>query len=85
MLGELIAFKNTSIAIGGTHGKTSTSSMIEALLSEANLDPTLVGGLVKNIKSNSKLGLGDVVVEADEYDKSFFTIKAFNSRNNNKY
>ena len=63
MLGELIALKNTSIAIGGTHGKTSTSSMIGALLSEANFDPTLiVGGLVKNINSNSKLGLGDVVV-----------------------
>ena len=77
MLGELIALKNTSIAIGGTHGKTSTSSMIGALLSEANLDPTLiVGGLVKNINSNSKLGLGDVVVvEADEYDKSFLQLR----------
>ena len=77
MLGELIALKNTSIAVGGTHGKTSTSSMIGALLSEANLDPTLVvGGLVKNINSNSKLGSGDiVVVEADEYDKSFLQLK----------
>lgn len=77
MLGELIALKNTSIAVGGTHGKTSTSSMIGALLYEANLDPTLiVGGLVKNINSNSKLGSGDiVVVEADEYDKSFLQLK----------
>ena len=77
MLGELIALKNTSIAVGGSHGKTSTSSMIGALLYEANLDPTLVvGGLVKNINSNSKLGSGDiVVVEADEYDKSFLQLK----------
>ena len=53
MLAELMRFRK-SVAVGGTHGKTSTSSMIGALLSEANLDPTLiVGGLVKNINSNS--------------------------------
>lgn len=77
MLGELIALKNTSVAVGGTHGKTSTSSMIGALLSHSDLDPTLiVGGLVKNLNSNSKLGSGDiVVVEADEYDKSFLQLK----------
>ena len=73
MLGELIALKQTSIGVGGTHGKTSTSSMVGALLSHAGLDPTLVvGGLVKNIDANSQLGAGDlIVVEADEYDKSF--------------
>ena len=77
MLGELVALKQTSIAIGGTHGKTSTSSMIGALLSDSKLDPTLiVGGLVQNLDTNSKLGNGDlIVVEADEYDKSFLQIK----------
>ena len=77
MLGELVALKQTSIAISGTHGKTSTSSMIGALLSEGKLDPTLiVGGLVQNLDTNSKLGNGDlIVVEADEYDKSFLQIK----------
>ena len=77
MLGELIALKQTSIGVGGTHGKTSTSSMIGALLSHAQLDPTLVvGGLVKNIDTNSQLGSGDlIVVEADEYDKSFLQLK----------
>ena len=77
MLGELVALKQTSIAIGGTHGKTSTSSMIGALLSKNELDPTLiVGGLVQNLNTNSKLGGGDlIVVEADEYDKSFLQIK----------
>ncbi|MFL3025533.1 MAG: UDP-N-acetylmuramate--L-alanine ligase [Candidatus Neomarinimicrobiota bacterium] len=77
MLGELVALKQTSIAIGGTHGKTSTSSMIGSLLSESKLDPTLiVGGLVQNLDTNSKLGNSDlIVVEADEYDKSFLQIK----------
>jgi len=77
MLAELIALKNTSIAVGGTHGKTSTSSMIGALLAHSELDPTLVvGGLVKNLDSNSKLGSSEiVVVEADEYDKSFLQLK----------
>jgi len=77
MLGELIALKQTSIGVGGTHGKTSTSSMVGALLSHADLDPTLVvGGLVQNINTNSQLGSGDlIVVEADEYDKSFLQLK----------
>lgn len=77
MLGELIALKSTSIAVSGTHGKTSTSSMIGSLLSYAKLDPTLVvGGLVRNLNSNSRLGKGDIiVVEADEYDKSFLQLK----------
>ena len=77
MLGELIALKQTSIGVGGTHGKTSTSSMVGALLSYAKLDPTLVvGGLVQNLDTNSQLGSGDlIVVEADEYDKSFLQLK----------
>ena len=70
MLAELISLKQTSIAVGGTHGKTTTSSMIGTMLEEAGYDPTLVvGGLVSNLNSNVKLGSGDViVVEADEYE-----------------
>ncbi|NOZ04070.1 MAG: UDP-N-acetylmuramate--L-alanine ligase [FCB group bacterium] len=77
MLGELIAVKETSIAIGGTHGKTSTTSMIGAVLSAARMDPTLVvGGLVKTLDTNSLLGAGDViVVEADEFDRSFLALR----------
>ncbi len=77
MLGELISVKETSIAVGGTHGKTSTSSMIGALLTEAGKDPTLVvGGLVHTLKSNTQLGSGDIiVVEADEYDRSFLMLR----------
>ena len=77
MLGELISLKPTSIAIGGTHGKTTTTSMIGTVLSDAQKDPTLVvGGLVRNLNTNSNLGKGDIiVVEADEYDRSFLSLK----------
>ena len=77
MLGELISVKETSIAIGGTHGKTTTSSMVGTVLSHAKMDPTLVvGGLVHNLDTNSKLGSGDIiVVEADEFDRSFLALK----------
>ena len=77
MLGELVSVKETSIAIGGTHGKTTTSSMVGAILSYAKMDPTLVvGGLVHNLDTNSKLGSGDIiVVEADEFDRSFLALK----------
>tara|TARA_S200000501_G_scaffold378888_1_gene444597 strand:- start:22269 stop:23666 length:1398 start_codon:yes stop_codon:yes gene_type:complete len=77
MLAELISLKETSIAVGGTHGKTSTSSLIGSILSNCNLDPTLVvGGLVHNLNTNSKLGDGNIiVVEADEYDRSFLALK----------
>ena len=77
MLGELISIKETSIAVSGTHGKTTTSSMIGTLLSYAKKDPTLVvGGLVQNLNSNSKIGSGKIiVVEADEYDRSFLALK----------
>ena len=77
MLGELIAVKQTSIAVSGTHGKTSTSSMIGSVLSEAKMEPTLVvGGLVKNLNTNSLLGSGEViVVEADEFDRSFLLLR----------
>jgi UDP-N-acetylmuramate--alanine ligase len=77
MLGELIALKDTSIAVGGTHGKTSTSSMIGTVLSQAGLDPTMVvGGLVRNIATNSRLGASElIVVEADEFDRSFLALR----------
>ena len=77
MLGELLNVKETSIAIGGTHGKTTTSSMVGTLLNTAKMDPTLViGGLVKNFNSNSTLGDGEIIVaEADEFDRSFLALK----------
>jgi len=76
MLGELMAVKTTSIGVAGTHGKTSTTSMVGAVLTKAGLDPTLVvGGLVKTLNTNSVLGSGDIiVVEADEYDRSFLAL-----------
>jgi len=77
MLGELIAVKETSIAVSGTHGKTSTCSMVGSLLDAADYDPTLVvGGLVKTIGTNSLLGQGDIIiVEADEFDRSFLALR----------
>ncbi len=77
MLGELIAVKETSIAVSGTHGKTSTSSMLGSVLNAADHDPTLVvGGLVKTIDTNSLLGQGDIIiVEADEFDRSFLALR----------
>ncbi|MBT3300107.1 MAG: UDP-N-acetylmuramate--L-alanine ligase [Candidatus Marinimicrobia bacterium] len=76
MLGELISMKETSIGVGGTHGKTSTSSMIGSILAHGKKDPTMVvGGLVKSLDSNSKLGDGNIiVVEADEFDRSFLAL-----------
>ena len=77
MLGELINLKETSIAISGTHGKTTTSSMIGSILTFAKKDPTLVvGGLVQKVNTNSRLGSGEIiVVEADEFDRSFLSLK----------
>ncbi|MGE4412325.1 MAG: UDP-N-acetylmuramate--L-alanine ligase [Candidatus Caldatribacteriota bacterium] len=64
------------IAIAGTHGKTTTTSMISLLLEKMNLDPTIaIGGEVNDIGGNAKLGKGDyVVVEADESDGSFLLL-----------
>jgi len=77
MLGELIAVKATSIGVSGTHGKTSTSSMVGSVLNAADRDPTLVvGGLVKTLGTNSLLGQGDIIiVEADEFDRSFLALR----------
>jgi UDP-N-acetylmuramate--alanine ligase len=72
MLAELMRLKY-SVAIAGAHGKTSTTSMIAAVLGKGNLDPTVViGGKLKSIGSNALLGQGDfIVAEADESDGSF--------------
>jgi len=75
MLAELARLKY-SIAIAGTHGKTTTTSMIAAILDRAGFDPTVVvGGLLNTIGSNARLGKGDYfVLEADESDRSFLLL-----------
>jgi UDP-N-acetylmuramate--alanine ligase len=72
MLAELMRMKY-GVAIAGSHGKTSTTSMVAQVLSGANLDPTIViGGRLEILGSNAKLGKGDLLVaEADESDGSF--------------
>jgi UDP-N-acetylmuramate--alanine ligase len=72
MLAELMKMK-LSIAVAGTHGKTTTTSLIAAVLDQANLDPTVInGGVINAYNSNARLGTGDwIVVEADESDGSF--------------
>jgi UDP-N-acetylmuramate--alanine ligase len=72
MLGELMRLK-WAIAVGGTHGKTTTTSLIAALLDSAGLDPTVInGGIINAYGTNARLGQGDwMVVEADESDGSF--------------
>jgi UDP-N-acetylmuramate--alanine ligase len=75
MLGELMRLKY-SVGISGTHGKTTTTSMIGIILTDAGLDPTIiVGGIVTGIESGASLGGGDyLVAEADEYDRSFLVM-----------
>ncbi len=77
MLGELMRGK-TGIAVAGTHGKTSTTSMLATILTSAGLDPTLViGGKVDLLGGNAKLGQGKyLVAEADESDGSFLHLPA---------
>ena len=72
MLAELMRFRH-GIAIAGTHGKTSTTSLVAAVLAEGGLDPTfVVGGRVKSADTNARLGEGAyLVAEADESDASF--------------
>jgi UDP-N-acetylmuramate--alanine ligase len=76
MLAELMRFKS-GIAIAGTHGKTTTTSLIAHVLAEANLDPTMViGGRLNSIGTNAKLGKGEyLVAEADESDASFLYLQ----------
>ncbi|MCJ0761978.1 UDP-N-acetylmuramate--L-alanine ligase [Variovorax terrae] len=75
MLAELMRLKQ-GIAIAGTHGKTTTTSLVASVLAEAGLDPTFViGGRLNSAGANAKLGTGDyIVVEADESDASFLNL-----------
>jgi UDP-N-acetylmuramate--alanine ligase len=72
MLGELMRLKY-SVGVSGTHGKTTTTSMIGTVLQRANLEPTIiVGGIVAELGTGAALGQGEyLVAEADEYDRSF--------------
>lgn len=75
MLGHLFN-RYFGIAVAGTHGKTTTTSMISTILIEADLDPTVVvGGRLHNLLTNARLGKSELMVtEADEYDRSFLTL-----------
>jgi UDP-N-acetylmuramate--alanine ligase len=76
MLGELMRFQ-PSIAVAGTHGKTTTTSLVASVLAEGGVDPTFViGGLLKSAGSNARLGTGRyLVAEADESDASFLHLQ----------
>lgn len=76
MLGELMRFRY-GIAVAGTHGKTTTTSLATSILAEAGLDPTFViGGKLNSVGSNARLGRGHyLVAEADESDASFLYLK----------
>lgn len=72
MLAELMRFRQ-GIAVAGTHGKTTTTSLIASILAEAGMDPTyVIGGRLESANANAKLGTGEfIVAEADESDASF--------------
>jgi len=76
MLGELMRLR-WSVAVAGTHGKTTTTSLVATLLHSAGIDPTVInGGIISSWGSNARLGSGDwMVVEADESDGSFSRLK----------
>lgn len=76
LLGAIVNEKR-AVGVSGTHGKTTTSSMIATVLEEAGLDPTvIIGGIVRNFASNAKGGAGELlVVEADEYDRTFHELR----------
>ena len=75
MLANIVALKK-NIIITGSHGKTTTTSLVAKILSEAKLDPTIInGGVINSLKSNAKFGKGDwAVLEADESDGSFLKL-----------
>jgi UDP-N-acetylmuramate--alanine ligase len=77
MLAELMRFRK-AVAIGGTHGKTTTTSMVATLLDAGNLDPTVInGGIINAYGTNARMGEGDwMVVEADESDGTFLKLPA---------
>ena len=76
MLSSLMNTKR-GIAIAGTHGKTSTTSIIASIMTEAGLDPTFInGGIINSFNSNAQLGKGEyLIAEADESDKSFLLLQ----------
>ncbi len=76
MLAELMRYRH-GIAVAGTHGKTTTTSLIAAIFGEAGLDPTfIIGGLVNSVGSNAQLGAGRILIaEADESDASFLHLQ----------
>ena len=76
MLAELMRQQH-SVAVGGTHGKTTTTSMVAAILDAAGFDPTVVnGGIINAYGANAKVGQGDwIVVEADESDGTFLRLR----------
>src|SRR5690606_2691270 len=77
MLAELMRLKNT-VAVAGTHGKTTTTSLVAAVLDKAGLDPTVInGGIINAYGTNARLGEGEwMVVEADESDGTFVKLPA---------
>jgi UDP-N-acetylmuramate--alanine ligase len=76
MLAEIMTLKPYSVAVAGSHGKTSTTSMVATILGHAGIDPTaIVGGVVGAFGSNAKVGKSDwIVTEADESDRSFLML-----------
>ena len=76
MLAELMVLKPYAVAVSGTHGKTSTTSMVATILGHAGVDPTtVVGGVVESLGSNAKVGKSEwFVTEADESDRSFLML-----------
>ena len=76
MLGELMRLKGYGIGVAGTHGKTTTTSLIGTLLTEAGFDPTvIVGGRLRLLGTGARLGKSDyLVAEADEFDRSFLRL-----------
>ena len=85
MLAELVRLKPLSIGVSGTHGKTTTCSLIGSILHYAEKSPTLaIGGIVKSFGTNAVSGKGDIiVVEADEYDRTFLSLSPVISIINN--
>ena len=75
MLANIINLKK-NIIITGSHGKTTTTSLVAKIISSARLDPTIInGGVINSLQNNAKLGQGEwAVVEADESDGSFLKV-----------
>lgn len=76
MLAELVRLKPYSVAVAGSHGKTTTTSMIASITAQAGLDPTaIVGGVIESFGSNARLGKSNLmIVEGDESDRSFLML-----------